>query len=129
MEEIKNILKKNEELNAEVGKHWQEESDLRKREIEAIHDMVKTMGGTIEVDIENDNYPVIAYDGGNHIEYASTLCACVSSVKSTEQNGIKLFSVAIDECDDYDSDRIGFSDIDQIYDYVCDKFEEYLDKQ
>lgn len=129
MEDIKNILKKNEELNAAVVKHWDEAAELRTRENEAIHDMVKIMGGTLEVDMENDNYPVIAYDGGNHIEYASTLCSCVSKVKSIEEKGIKMFSVDIDECDDYESERMSFSDIDQIYDYVRYKFQEYLDKQ
>lgn len=128
MEEIEKILATTEKLTSDAAKHWDEAAELRTREIEAIHDMVKIMGGTIEVDMENDNYPVIAYDGGNHVEYASTLCACVSKVKAIEVKGFKLFSVDIDECEDYESDRMSFADIDQIYDYVCDKFGMYLEE-
>lgn len=128
MEDIKKILEQNKSIDAAVEKHWKEEADLKQKETEAIHDMVKAMGGVVEVDAENDDYPIITYDGGRHAEYNSTICACVNSVKSIEMRGCKMFSVDIEECDDYDSSRIIFTDIDQIYDFVCAKFDDFCEE-
>lgn len=129
MECIETILQRNNNIDTAVEKHWKEESDLKQKETEAIHDMVEMMGGEVEVDVDNDDYPIITYDGGRHSEYNSTICACVTSVKSFEKRGFKLFSVDIDECEDYECDRITFADIDQIYNYICGKFEEFCDEQ
>lgn len=129
MKSIQEIITGNESIDSRVDKHWKEQSELRQLETESIHDMVEIMGGQVEVDYEVDESPVITYDGGRHAEYNSTICAVVTNIKAIEKRGFKMFSVDLEECEDYESDRINFDDIDQIYNFVCGKFEDFVEEQ
>lgn len=121
------IIKRNASLDRRVSKHWVEERKLRAKMIVAIHDMVSEMGG-IETNWEEDDcYPTIIYDGGRHPEYNSTISSVVNGVNATfTQTGKKSFSVNLEEEENYSEDRMEFSDVDQVYNYVCYKYEDWL---
>jgi hypothetical protein len=121
------LLKNAKKFGKKQDNHWKKQSKLRKEVIENIYDMCKAMGGEIVIDYENDDCPLIAYDGGRHIEYNSTLCAAVNTIRAIEKNGFKLFQVDLEEEEEYDCDRIEFPDICQIFDFVYYKFDEWLD--
>lgn len=58
--------------------------------------------GTINLEVL-DVYVAVTYDGGNHPEYASNAFSDVIDVHLDEYGNVEL---CIDECDEYDTDRI-----------------------
>lgn len=126
MDRITEILQVNQEIENAAIKIWQAESELKKKETEAIHDMLAAMGGEISVDFDNDEYPIVIYDGGNHSEYASTINGIFRKIRPIEERGYKLFEVDFDEEPNYSCDRFCLSDIDSIFDYIRNKFSVYL---
>lgn len=96
---------------------------------ELIHDMVESKGGIVVIREGNDDeYCYISYDGGNHPEYASTLCAFVNSVRSIiNHSGKKTFDVDVDSSDGsyledtYDAYRMNFDDLVNVFDFVKNK--------
>lgn len=126
MDKITVILQVNQEIEKAASKIWQAESELKKKETEAIHDMLVAMGGELSVDFDNDEYPTVVYDGGNHVEYASTINGVFSKIRPIEERGYKLFEVDFNEEPNYCCDRFCLSDIDSIFDYIRTKFSAYL---
>ena len=126
--DFENILKNNTNINAEINKHWEKESELKQKEVEAIHDMLTAMGGEVEIDFDCDDYPCVIYDGGNHSEYASTINGVFSKIRAITERGFKMFEVDFDDEPHYDSSRFNLCDIDSIFDYISGKFNCYLDK-
>ncbi len=128
--EIENLITKNESIDAQNAQIWAMESAAKKAMVESIHDMLTGMGGEAKVDFDmDDDYPLVTYDGGRHAEYNSTICGVVESVKATKKNGVKDFTIDIqDEETDYESDRLEHGDIASIFDFVKDKFIDYVRK-
>ena len=78
--------------------------------------------GRIEFDEDNDDeYICIAYDGGNHPEYASNICSQCYAVKLNERGNI---SVEIEETDDYEHNRIETIEIYDIAFVVYNKLND-----
>lgn len=123
---IENILSNNKTICAEITEHWQNDSRLKQKEVEAIHDMLAAMGGEVVVDTENDDYPTVTYDGGNHAEYASTINGFFTKIRAIEVRGYKLFEVDMESEAHYESSRFNLCDVDSIFDYVADKFADYI---
>lgn len=126
--EIENLITKNEGIDEQNALIWKMESETKKMMVESIHDMLTEMGGKVEVDFDmDDDYPLVTYDGGRHAEYNSTICGVVESVKATKKNGVKDFTIDIqDEETDYESDRLEHGDIASIFDFVKDNFIDYV---
>ena len=120
-------IKRNKEINNDLSQHDEMERRLRSEMNVAIYDMVECMGGRVESEDDDDDYPIfLSYDGGNHIEYASNMFSRLNAVFCTSNNGLKSFSVDIEDCDDYDEYRMVFADVTAVYEWVCGKFEEFL---
>lgn len=100
----------------------------QRRMEDAIYDMLTELGGEYKVDFTLDeDYPIITYDGGNHAEYRSTICAVVTKIKANLKNGLKTFVVDIqDEEEDYEAERMYFGDVATIFDFVCGQFSEHM---
>ena len=124
--ENKAILNAAKKFDKKQENHWKKQGLLNKEVAEAIHDMCTAMGGEVVVDNDIDDSPIITYDGGRHAEYNSTICAVVTAIRAKEKNGFKTFQVDLEECEEYDSDRINFEDACQIFDFVYYKFDEWL---
>lgn len=121
----KEQIQRNQLLDACIQSHWEKEKMLRKQISEAIYDMLQEMGGKIEIDwSDDDDYPCIAYDGGNHVEYASTLSSSVECIKAVLDKDAKTFSVDCEDTIDYNEERMLFEDVIQVYEYVCMKYGE-----
>ena len=60
--------------------------------------------------VENEVYCYLTYDGGNHPEYASNL---VSQCYGVGKKDGKVYS-RIEECDEYEIDRVSDIDLDSI---------------
>lgn len=119
------ILKRNEKLSNQLVKLYEMERKKRAKMIVSIHDMVIEMGGLVVE--EDDDYPLMTYDGGRHAEYNSTINACVEGVNATfNQDGSKSFSVNLDEEPNYDEQRMNFDDVCTIFDFVRERYESWL---
>ena len=127
------MIEKNQKISNKADAHRKEQGEIRKEMITAIHEMVTEMGGKVEVDYDSDEPFSISYDGGRHPEYASNLYADVYSVKATmvkrweSEEEKKSFSVEIEETDDYKENRMNYDDVEQVFDFVCAKYEEWLE--
>jgi hypothetical protein len=122
------MIERNNKIDNRVSAHWEEQKEIRKQMVEAIHDMVSEMGG-VKVDWEtDDDYPTIIYDGGRHPEYNSTISACVNGVNATKNkyDDTKSFSVDLEDEANYDQDRMEFCDVAQVFEFVCGKYEDWL---
>lgn len=104
------------------------EGKLRNKMETSIFDMVTAMGGRIEVDFDNDDIPIVTYDGGRHPEYNATPCAQVQLIEPLEKNGFKRFRVDMDVCEEYESDRFDIESVEVIFDYVYWKFDDYCEQ-
>lgn len=118
------ILAENEIIDSLFEAHCRAEQDIKERMCKSINDMCKAMGGVCEVDNDIDDSPLITYDGGHHCEYASTICGIVERVRATKNN---TFEVDLEQESYYEASRIGLGDVGQIYDFVCGKYEEFLE--
>ena len=127
------MIERNNQISNQLEAYLKGQNPIREQMAVAIHDMVTEMGGVVETDWEDENdYPLISYDGGRHPEYASNLYADVYSVKATMVKGWeskeekKSFSVEIEETDDYNENRMNYDDVEQVFDFVCDKYESWI---
>lgn len=118
-------------LQNDLSVHWSYEKELKTRVIDAIYDMMEEMG-VDKIDFTpNDDYdrPCISYDGGNHPEYNSTICAEVYSVKRylKEYDFVgthrKAISVDIIDCtDNYEDTRMNLEDVASVFDIVAEMY-------
>ncbi len=83
-------------------------ADFRK-EIENFFDGVLTEGNFIEL----EDCPCVAYDGGNHGDYASTLCSVCYGVG--KKNGHVYFR--LEEDSEYGIDRMMLDDLATVIDW------------
>lgn len=111
------------EINERIARHYSHTRDLRQDMVSAITNMLKEMGGEISLtDKQYDDTLCIAYDGGNHIEYASSMC---EEVKSIETYGDNDFCVEVkDECY-VESYRLIFDDVCAIWDVVSSRYNDF----
>lgn len=124
-EQLKKRIAKVDDLQK---REWKRLSNLNKKFVTAIHDMVEMMGG--EVYDYCGDCQVITYDGGRHAEYASTTNAVVTRIASTKERNFKSFVIDIaDEEDDYSADRLNTADIGAIFDFVCEVFERFCENK
>lgn len=118
------MIERNNGIQNQIDEVWNIQSKVRTQMKEAIYDMVSEMGGAIDVDWDDDcEYPILAYDGGNHPEYASTLYSSLSRVDAALKDGVKTFKVDIEDATNYDENRMNFSDVVQVFEYVCMRYE------
>lgn len=126
------MIERNNKISNKADLHRKKQGEIRAEMVVAIHEMVTEMGGKVEVDYDCDDPISISYDGGRHPEYASNLYADVYSVKATMVKGWeskeekKSFSVEIEETDDYNENRMNYDDVEQVFDFVCDKYESWI---
>lgn len=120
----KEQIEQNRLLDNVISSHWQKQKMIRTQVSEAVHNMLQEIGGKIEIEWDDDSdYPIICYDGGNHVEYASTMSSSVECIKATLENDVKTFAVDCEDAVDYDENRMLFEDVIQVYEYVCMKYE------
>lgn len=126
------MIERNNKISNKADLHRKEQGKIRSEMVVAIHEMLTEMGGKVEVDYDCDGPISISYDGGRHPEYASNLYTDVYSVKATMAKGWeseekkKSFSVEVDETKDYNENRMNYDDVEQVFDFVCDKYESWI---
>ena len=121
------MIERNNGIQNQIDEVWNIQSKVRTQMKEAIYDMVSEMGGTIYVDWDDDSdYPILIYDGGNHPEYNSTISSSLERVDSKIVNGVKTFEVDIEDENHYAESRMDFSDVGQVFEYVCMRYESWL---
>ena len=122
------LIEKNNKISNRLHEAYQEMREVKAQMVNAIHDMLSNMGA-IKIDWDEDeDYPIISYDGGHHSEYASSLCASVNAIKPcfNKYDGKKSFSVDLEDENDYCENRMCFDDVAQIFEFVCCKYESYI---
>lgn len=111
------------EINERLARHYSNARELRKDIVSAIAKMLKEMGGGISLtDRQYDDTLCIAYDGGNHIEYASSMC---EEVKSIEVSGNDSFCVEVEQESNVESYRLIFDDVCAIWDVVSSRYNDF----
>ena len=111
-----------QELSTEIRLHFADERQMRRKVCKAINELCNENGGTIDFtdeEVDFDDRPYIAYDGGNHPEYASSLCNEVYSVTADGDS----FYVDSELAERYGADRMYFIDITDIYDKILEFIE------
>lgn len=105
-----------ETINKAFNNYCDAAKELRKACIEYLSSVLSENNGNIV--INEDDMPCICYDGGNHVEYASTMSsACYGAF--TQNNTIYL---NIEDCDEYEIDRVPTDDLYS----VCEAIETTL---
>lgn len=112
------------EINERITRHYSHTRELRQDMVSAITNMLKEMGGEISLtDKQYDDTLCIAYDGGNHIEYASSMCEEVKSIKTLTDE--KEFYVEVAGEDYIESHRLIFDDVCAIWDVVSSRYNDF----
>lgn len=115
------------EIHERIVKHYSHTKELRQDIVSAIANMLKEMGGEISLtDKQYDDTLFIAYDGGNHIEYASSMCEEVESIKTLQDE--EEFYVEVAGEDYIESHRLIFDDVCAIWDVVSSRYDNFNDK-
>lgn len=110
------------EINERLARHYSNTRELRQDIVSAITNMLKEMGGEISLtDKKYDDTLCIAYDGGNHVEYASSMCEEVKSIKVTDI----AFSVEVEGESNVESYRLIFDDVCAIWDVVSSRYNDF----
>lgn len=110
------------EINERLTRHYSNTRKLRQDIVSAISNMLKEMGGEISLtDRQYDDTLCIAYDGGNHAEYASSICEEVKSIKVTDIG----FSVEVEQESNVESYRLIFDDVWAIWDVVSSRYNDF----
>lgn len=108
MERVKEILKQIRPLQNEA----QQRSEAYLKKV-----LEETEGKRIEIDEEKSGYLWVNYDGGRHSEYNSNVFSTVHGVFLNEQGRICL---DIDDCEEYEIDRINWDDVVSIAEFIYD---------
>jgi hypothetical protein len=112
------------EINERITKHYSHTRELRQDMVSAITNMLKDMGGEISLtDKQYDDTLCIAYDGGNHAEYASSMCEEVESIKTLQDED--NFYVEVAGEDYIESHRLIFDDVCAIWDVVSSRYNDF----
>ena len=112
------------EINERIARHYSHTRELRHDMVSAITKMLKKMGGEISLtDKQYDDTLCIAYDGGNHVEYASSMCEEVESIKTLQDE--EEFYVEVAGEDYIESHRLIFDDVCAIWDVVSSRYNEF----
>ncbi|MBQ3944086.1 MAG: hypothetical protein II670_00540 [Alphaproteobacteria bacterium] len=112
------------EINERIAIHYSSTSALRKDMVSAITKMLKEMGGEISlIDKQYDDKLCIAYDGGNHVEYASSMFEEVASIKTLQDE--EEFYVEVAGEDYIESHRLIFDDVCNIWDVVSSRYNDF----
>lgn len=121
------MIERNNGIQNQIDEVISLKAKARTQMKEAIYDMVSEMGGAIDVNWDDDSdYPILTYDGGNHPEYASTLYSSLSRVDAVLKDGVKTFKVDIEDATNYAESRMDFSDVVQVFEYVCMRYESWF---
>ena len=120
------MIERNNKISNKADSHRKEQGEIRSEMVVAIHEMLTEMGGRAEVDYDCDDQISISYDGGRHPEYASNLYADVYAVKATMVKVWESKEEKIEVTDDYNENRMNYDDVEQIFDFVCDKYESWI---
>ena len=107
----------------EVAKEWNVLSKKLRRYCERyLRDLLKKNNNQIDwEDIELPEYVSVAYDGGNHPEYASNVFSTVYGVKLDEDENITLH---LEDCDEYQLQNVS---VNELY-TLCDFLDQYKQK-
>lgn len=112
------------EINERIARHYSHTRELRQDMVSAITNMLKEMGGEISLtDKQYGDTLCIAYDGGNHIEYASSMCEEVESIKTLQYE--EEFYVEVAGEDYIESHRLIFDDVCAIWDVVSSRYNDF----
>lgn len=125
------LIHKADVINSHLSDLFEQQRLLRKDICESIYDMIQDMtDGKGMMEFDKEDYPVIAYDGGNHVEYASTMSATVSEIRTVvESDGRKSFTLFLPgHCDRYDEYSVLFDDLCTIFDYVNGMYWSFCNK-
>lgn len=110
-------------INERLTRYYSNKRELSKDLVSAINKMLKEMGGKISLtDKQYDDALYIAYDGGNHIEYASSMCKEVESIKV---NGNNTFCVEVEGESNVESYRLIFDDVCAVWDVVSSRYNDF----
>jgi len=115
-------MNKNNKVFQTLNNYYHVCGEVRKECTKFVADIVKYWGKdgfplssiSQEFDIDVADVSVV-YDGGNHPEYASSVCSQVFSVYADEKGRISLHT---EDCADYDQDRIETVDLTTLVDGV-----------
>lgn len=119
------LINRNEQLAEDISVFIDAEITLRKKLIDAIHQMLTDMGGEYIYGCESDDDNIyICYDGGNHVEYASNMCECVEVIKVSEYMGRASFKVNVRQEHNIDQSRLLLEDVIAIYEHLSAVYAE-----
>ena len=118
------------EVNDKINEHYKQRALLRKEICKAIHDMVEELDGEFEVrdDEFEDEYLGICYDGGNHVEYASTMNSSLEHITSAIAKDpftgeeYETFSADCEDEGGVEEYRLMFDDVCAIFDLVFARY-------
>lgn len=119
-------------VNTKINEHYANQGRLRREICEAIHDMLTELGGTINfIDDKDEDYVYICYDGGNHVEYDSTMNCQMDSVsasiggnKALGESGLPTFTFDCERENHVEEWRLMFDDLCAIFDVVYSRYNE-----
>ena len=116
MVDKENLKKDFKVLSVEVLKHYDLIASIRRQSIKIIMELLSDAeNNTIE--ISEENMISVPYDGGNHPEYASN---CFSNVNSVYLENDVIY-LDIDDCDEYEIDRVNSEDVFNIAEVLVDQ--------
>ena len=111
-----NLKKDFKALSVEVSNHNKLIASIRRNSIKIIMELLSDAeNNTIE--ISEENMISVSYDGGNHPEYASN---CFSNVNSVYLKNDVIY-LDIDDCDEYEIDRVNSEDVFNIAEVLVDQ--------
>jgi hypothetical protein len=120
-------------VNTKINEHYANRGRLRREICEAIHDMLTELGGTVKfIDDEHEEDCVyFCYDGGNHVEYDSTMNCQMDSVsvsiggnKALGESGLPTFTFDCERENNVEEWRLMFDDLCAVFDIVYSRYNE-----
>lgn len=112
------MAKKKTQLKKDADAMYKAMKKARETATAFITDAVNNNGGRIEFDSENDGeYISVAYDGGNHPEYASNVFSTVYGVYM-HRNGYPVLET--EDCSEYDLTNVDTVDVVNIAETIED---------
>lgn len=112
------MAKKKTQLKKDADAMYRAMTKARETATAFITDAVNNNGGSIEFDCESDGeYISVAYDGGNHPEYASNVFSTVYGV-SMHRNGYLVLET--EDCPEYDFTYVDTVDVVKIAEAIED---------